>query len=475
MQGSDVDLLTIDRGVVTAPAGCGKTHLIAQALTRHGDGKPILVLTHTNAGVDALRRRLDQMGVTPRCYRLATIDGWAMRLISNFPKRSGHNPELLELRNAPSDYPSIRLAAVNLLRSGHIANILAATYSRLVVDEYQDCSILQHNLIAHAAETLPTAVLGDPMQAIFGFGTDRLAAWDHEVCADFPGTGELSIPWRWINADARPLGCWLLEQRKNLLEREPIDLRAAPSAVNWVELDGTEDHQRRLRAARIRLPENHGSVMIIGESTSPESQRQFASQTPGAVTVEAVDLRDLVAFANAFEVSRSDAMERLARFGQTVIRNAGAADLARRVESLATGTARNPPLAVEGAALEFVRTPSHSRAADVLLEIAQQPSASSHRPVVLQACIKALRLCECSSHLSFHQAVTKIRDQYRMMGRRLPGRAVGSTLLLKGLEADAVVILDADGMNSRNLYVAMTRGSIALTVCSRREILAPHG
>ena len=119
---------------------------------------------------------------------------------------------------------------------------------------------------------------------------------------------------------------------------------------------------------------------------------------------------------------------------------------------LRTGTARNPPLAVEGAALEFVRTPSHSRAADVLLEIAQQPSASSHRPVVLQACIKALRLCECSSHLSFHQAVTKIREQYRMMGRRLPGRAVGSTLLLKGLEADAVVILDADGMNSRNLY-----------------------
>ena len=189
MQGSDVDLLTIDRGVVTAPAGCGKTHLIAQALTRHGDGKPILVLTHTNAGVDALRRRLDQMGVTPRCYRLATIDGWAMRLISNFPKRSGHNPELLELRNAPSDYPSIRLAAVNLLRSGHIANILAATYSRLVVDEYQDCSILQHNLIAHAAETLPTAVLGDPMQAIFGFGTDRLAAWDNESVRRFPGDG----------------------------------------------------------------------------------------------------------------------------------------------------------------------------------------------------------------------------------------------------------------------------------------------
>ena len=55
MAGFEVDLLAIDRGSVTAPAGCGKTHHIAEALTRHGDGKPILILTHTNAGVVALR------------------------------------------------------------------------------------------------------------------------------------------------------------------------------------------------------------------------------------------------------------------------------------------------------------------------------------------------------------------------------------------------------------------------------------
>ena len=29
MQDNDIDLLAIDRGAVTAPAGCGKTHLIA--------------------------------------------------------------------------------------------------------------------------------------------------------------------------------------------------------------------------------------------------------------------------------------------------------------------------------------------------------------------------------------------------------------------------------------------------------------
>jgi hypothetical protein len=40
-----IDLLTIERGTVTAPAGCGKTHLIAQSLMRHTEAKPILIST----------------------------------------------------------------------------------------------------------------------------------------------------------------------------------------------------------------------------------------------------------------------------------------------------------------------------------------------------------------------------------------------------------------------------------------------
>jgi superfamily II DNA or RNA helicase len=45
----EIDLLTIERGAITAPAGCGKTHLIADALTRHNGAKPVMILTHTNA------------------------------------------------------------------------------------------------------------------------------------------------------------------------------------------------------------------------------------------------------------------------------------------------------------------------------------------------------------------------------------------------------------------------------------------
>ena len=473
MPGDHIDLLAISRGTVTAPAGCGKTHLIAEALTRHGSGKPILVLTHTNAGVVALRGRLDRAGVPAKAYRLSTIDGWAIRLISTFPMRSAHKAELLHLANPRTDYPNIRAAAAKLLKAGHVSDILAANYARLIVDEYQDCSIRQHAIVGFAAQVLPTCVLGDPMQAIFGFGDDDLAKWDDDVCAYFPLAGELATPWRWMNAGAEPLGHWLLYVRDMLLRGQPIDLRTAPDGVTWVELDGSEDHQRRLRAARVRPPGGQGSVLIIGDSTKPDGQRQFASQTPGAITVEAVDLRDLVAFARAFDLAAPEALERLANFAQSVMRNVGAADLVRRVQSLVRGTARKPPTAVESSALTFVHTPSHRAAVDLLVEIGKEGGVSAHRPAVLRACIKALQLCGGTEGLSFHEAAIRVREQNRLVGRPLPRRAVGSTLLLKGLEAEVAVILNASALDARNLYVAMTRGSKNLTVCAPSPVLNP--
>lgn len=471
MPAPEIDLLAVDRGTVTAPAGCGKTHLIAEALTRHSADKPILVLTHTNAGLVALRGRLDKASVPSKAYRLSTIDGWAMRLISMFPARSGHNPELLKLAIPGRDYPDIRVAAAKLLKAGHVADVLKASYARLIVDEYQDCSIRQHAVIAYAAQTLPTCVLGDPMQSIFGFGGDDLVKWDEQVCSYFPLAGELATPWRWINAGAEQLGLWLLDVRSKLLRGEPLDIRTAPDGVTWVHLDGTNDHEKRLDAARVRPPSADGRVLIIGDSTSPDSQRRFASQTPGAVTVEAVDLKDLVAFAKRFDLASPHALQHLAEFAQSVMRNVGAANFIQRMSALQRGTARTAPTEAEGVALAFVRDPSHRRAVEVLVEIGKQVGVTTHRPGVLRACIKALQLCDGTEGLSFPDAAIRMREQYRLLGRPLPKRAVGSTLLLKGLEAEVAVILNVEALDAKNLYVAMTRGSKKLVVCASNPLL----
>jgi DNA helicase-2/ATP-dependent DNA helicase PcrA len=83
-----------------------------------------------------------------------------------------------------------------------------------------------------------------------------------------------------------------------------------------------------------------------------------------------------------------------------------------------------------------------------------------------------MQLCAINDTLTFHEAAVMVRDEHRLTGRPLATRNVGSTLLLKGLEAEAAVIFNADGLDARNLYVAMTRGSMALTICSSKATLA---
>jgi hypothetical protein len=464
------DLLAIDRGAITAPAGCGKTHMIADALSRHSGSKPILVLTHTNAGVAALRTRLDKAGVSHERYRLSTLDGFAMRLISTFPKRSGHDPNILEVTNPKINYPAIRDAAVAMLQAGHLSDVLPASYARLFVDEYQDCSLVQHGLTVAVAAALPTCVLGDPMQAIFGFG-NPLVSWDEDVHDVFASVGELSTPWRWINAGEEDFGEWLLEVRKQLLAGEPVDLSKAPNNVTLMLLDGENDHETRLRACRSKAPTNDGCVLIIADSTKPREQRRFARQTPGAVTAENVDMRDLINFAKALDFGAPDVLDLVVGFASSVMTNVGGDDLVTRVQSLKSGRARRAASDVENVALRFVGAPSYAGLSALLVAISKQAGVRTHRPAVLRGCYKMLQLCAVEGGQTPYEAAVQVREQARLIGRPLAKRTVGSTLLLKGLEADVAVILNPEPMNCQHLYVAMTRGARKLVICVATPIL----
>ncbi len=472
MADDEVDLLAIDQGSVTAPAGCGKTFRIVDALSRHSGRKPVLVLTHTNAGVAALRVRLRRDHVVPASYRLATIDGWGRRLASMFPALSQCEPSVVRLADRSPDYPKLREAAARLLAIGNMQDLVAATYARLLVDEYQDCSTNQHALLTNVAQAVPTCVLGDDMQAIFNFGPDPLPDWNEEVCRSFPVASTLDTPHRWINAGAEDLGRWLLDVRDRLKQSQGVDLRGAPAGVNWVELDGVTDHQRRLAAALTRAPGGVGSVLIVADSHNSENRRLVASQTYGAVTVEAVELRDLVAFAEAFDVTSDDALEKILGFGQRLMTKVGAPQLLGRLEVLRSGRSRKPATVVESAGLAFLAATSYMAAASLLETIRSQPEVRVYRPTVLRACLAALRASGDSGTFADH--AIRERERYRATGRPLPARAVGSTLLLKGLEAEVVVILDAVAHDSKNLYVAMTRGSKVVVVCSPTQSLDPR-
>lgn len=465
-----VDLLAINRGAVTAPAGCGKTYLIADALKRHRGAKPILVLTHTNAGVAALRGRLDAFGVPAPRYRLATLDGWAMRLVATFPVRSQIDPAALRLGNPGANYPTIRNAATTLLAARHVADVMGASYAHLIVDEYQDCSRRQHAMVTWLAQTLPTCVLGDPLQAIFGFGGDDLPGWDADVCSYFPVVAELSQPWRWINAGAADLGNWLLQARASIRAGQQVDLRTAPAGrLEWVQLTGINDLAARVAAAAVPATGDE-KVLIIGFSRWPAQQRRIASRVPGAIVVEAVDLKDLVAFGRSFEPTSVTALEEMAVFADELMSGAGAVQIAANIRMhLGLGLPPHDPLETAGYSLANDR--SFSAALDFLVELGRQAVGGIHREAVMRACIRALRGCLGPQPPSFHESTVQVREQSRLIGRPLAARSVGSTLLMKGLEGDVAVVLDGDDLNYHHLYVAMTRGAKKLIVCSTSPTL----
>jgi hypothetical protein len=225
-------------GSVVAPAGCGKTQAIV-TLVATSAAKPPLILTHTNAGVTVLHDRLKTAGVSTAAYRLSTIDAWSQQMVYAFPMRAEYQLDPL----APIAYDRIREAAVSVVCSGALAKPLKATYSSILVDEYQDCGLLQHTLVQELSRYLPVRVFGDPMQAIFDFA-EPIIPWS-EVETAFPPLTQLSTPWRWNRIGSEKLGAWLFKAREALERGDTLDLSLAPPEhVRW-----TPRHERNVIAS----------------------------------------------------------------------------------------------------------------------------------------------------------------------------------------------------------------------------------
>lgn len=472
MDDLEIDILTTQSGSVVAPAGCGKTQLIADSLRAMESGRPALVLTHTNAGRAALEQRLRLAKVPATAFRVATLDSWAIRLGQHFPARIGLASKVLRVERASSDYPAIRKATVKLLRGKHLDAPLQATYSRVLIDEYQDCDMDQHALAMALSRVLPVTVLGDPLQAIFDFSGPTVN-WKTDVLPAFPSLGRLATPWRWHNAKATNLGEWLLGVRKSLVRRDPIDLAKAPEEVVWIQLSSNEieAHMQRMKAAQFKAPGPKGSVVIIVDSANKRAQLDIAIRTPGALMVEALELKDFIEFARGFDPTHSASLDRLVGFASEMMTGLSAAHLLKRVASHSKKRSKTEATPIETAALAFSDKRDFSSAARTLNDFRAAADVRIIRPEVFRLCVNALE----SAHRggTFLEEAIRARERNRHLPRAVPRRAVGSTLLLKGLEADVAVVLDPQKLNRRHLYVAMTRGSKKLVICSPTAVLTP--
>ncbi len=456
-----------DRAAMTAPAGCGKTQVIATAVARFGTGRE-LILTHTHAGVDALRHRLTRLGAVPGSYHLDTIAGWALRLARAFPKSSGLPAEQ---PRTDDEYRAVYQAAADLVRRGSIREILEASYTGVLVDEYQDCTIQQHDLVTALAEILPCRIVGDPLQGIFGFGNNEPVEWERDVRGFFEPLDGPNTPWRWKRKNPE-LGEWLQEVRLALERGDSIELGSAP--VHWVQQKGSQYRERINACLRNLAGDSEESIAI---RQWPWQCHDLAKRLGGRFScVEPIDAKDLYEAARQIQSTRgNDRALAVLDFAKTCMTQVG-----NRLRNTENALRRGDVSRIRTnldqlGALRTVADQESMLPVIEALEVLQQvEGAVVYRRELLREMKRAIRAFAAGEAETLVEAAWTVRNRTRRRGRLLPRNAVGTTLLVKGLEFDHAIILDAAQYDARNLYVAMTRGSRSLTIVSPTPLLNSH-
>lgn len=445
-------------GHVVLPAGHGKTHLIAAACAVAQTGeKRVLVLTHTNAGVDVIRRTLHSIVDSRRLIRIATIDSWSKSLTRSFVT-------LAKVRipdeNSDSFWPTMRLGALNALSNKHVSEMVSQSYDFLLVDEYQDCNEIQHQLIEALASRTTTVRFGDPLQSVFDFDKESAFDWREESIDPTP-IEIASKPWRW-HPHNEELGEFLNSTRRSIEQQQPIRLEDLPEPVNWHRKNFADDVTTCLK----HVHAGESTVILVKRwnqcgTVARRFNGQFSvmEEIQGSVIIKcstAVDSGGTAAAAGLLALAKSSFA------GLPAV-------LTGKIDVFKTG--KIPA---------FRQSPSKS-ALDALVAVCENTSPETVKSVVveIEKFKKPLYRREAWSDLKagitvwdrgevpdLTSAVRLIRDRARGRARARSLRLVSTPLRVKGLEFDHCIVMD-DGLFTREeLYVCLTRPTKSLTVIS---------
>lgn len=451
---------------VELPAGCGKTETIVRLVERAAeDGHRSLVLTHTHAGIDAIKRRLRKLGVSGGLVTVSTLDSWCFALVSRFPQLSGvvvgEEPDWARSKQ----YHEGGAAAVD---ADAIRRMLVASYELLVVDEYQDCQKWQHALVSGIADSLPTAVFGDRMQGLFFFGdSNDSVSWESDVLPDFPAVELTITPWRWKDHNPQ-LGDWLLDARSRLMSGEGIDFASSPIAHH---------PPGDLVPACRKQPAHPMRVAVIAQQ-----HFQCAAMAPQLFNysmIEEVEGRFLVAFADTIDSgSPSEIAAATVKFAVKCATGVAKPFDAPARKQLANGKKltgiRFDPVPDQRALVDSLLDDASPQAVLAALKsLAKLNKFRLYRREAWFGVLDALSTSQITEDLTVREAVVQHRARLRLTGRYPESRVLARPLLIKGLEFDYAVVTGPENYDAHELYVCLTRGSRGVAVISEETFFSP--
>lgn len=454
------------KGYVIAPAGYGKTHLIATAIKL--STRRQLVLTHTYAGVHALKKKMQLMGVPTSLYHIDTVASWSLRMSLSFPATSGWN----EAYPSGKQWTELYLATAELMKRKFISRILSSSYGGFYVDEYQDCSNEQHLLVEAVAQLLPCRLLGDPMQAIFEF--DKPVDWDVQIYPYYDRLGQLEKPWRWDLVGAGALGQWLKEARELLESGKPISLTAPlPEGVTRINVDLDDYTNPKRFNFFYKAAEKDGAVIAIhaGDQLSKNKTHGIARSLAGRFSsIEEIEGKDLASFIKKIEkqVKPNEKLKLAIEFSKKCMTAVeGVLSAATKKGEIAKITKATKYPALASRANEYLADQSSKNLSAFFEALKSNPETSTYRRDLLNRFIGVLRTQGDSGGKTLAEALQLYQQGFRNTGRPLRhDKIIGTTLLVKGLEYEHAIVLQADAMSAKELYVALTRGARSVTIVS---------
>ncbi|EKU97771.1 DNA/RNA helicase, superfamily I [Leptolyngbya sp. PCC 7375] len=462
------EFVSNSHSLLIAPAGFGKTHTISKCL-EFTSGKQ-LILTHTHAGVASIKEKIKKANIQSSCYNVETITSFAQKYVLAFYI----GDDIPEQEDSKNYYPFIIEKATDLFKAKLIRDIIKNTYSGLFVDEYQDCSLEQHQLVLELSNLFPTRILGDHLQGIFGFNSEALVNLNApEEMADFwHNQYALETPWRWEGKN-RPLGQDLKRIRALLENHQPIELDRFSS----LEVNIGDDIYRGTHYSKIFNIFNQENNLLI---LTPDSSRidlrvNFIKRFKNVCfLMESIDEKSFYKLSkklddinqeNIFSILREVSLE---LFNKTEF-NKWFSDSGVKKRRIENFEVKIQPIKQK---LETLRQQlSYSIVAKLLEDIKTLPGIKCYRKELFSSLCRVLEEAE-EDNISVHKAMLNKRNTIRRMGRRVYGKCIGTTLLTKGLEFDAVLIVDAHKFTCpKNLYVAFTRASKRLIIFSNSKRL----
>lgn len=465
MTEAELDIIMhMPSSAIIAPAGHGKTEMIADIVS-HSSGKQLL-LTHTNAGVDAIEKRMQRRRISKEKYTVTTIAAFCIKWCISYDSTSNFDKTLSPLNGGKETkeyYAQLYRGAKKIFETSWAGNVLKATYTGFIIDEYQDCIQEQHEIVLAMNKHLPVRVLGDPMQGIFSF-SGSLVDWYH---LEFPVVDVVTKPWRW-NKSNPELGEYLMTVRKLLYP-------TLTGQCCSIQISPTNENVKVIAPAAFtgfsHLKELSQFASVVYITKWPQQQLKFCTQMPGIFQYdEKQDCDELFKYAKLFDTKHGSDLALM------VIDFVGicSTGIGKELESYIKNLKSN--------SFDFSRIKKHPDFREILEESAPDISKETiwnllvwfsensafkqYRTELLSEMIRSVRYA-IEHNLTIFAATNHVRKDPELQKRYTGFKFLSSrTLLSKGLEFDCVIIDMTTPLPAKDFYVAMTRAMRKIYIIS---------